>query len=385
MVSFWEGTVELTPASDNWVDTVRMEARVINNEGNFASVLADAQQNMGVDQNGFTGTIWNAWQTNWGGTTTREINRVVNRRVHRHRHGRNISQTTTQTQETVRETWQSMSSNRTGTRTAIVEQFDTESLGDRTVSRDLILFLRSRNIQFVAKRVKPLTRMYPFFDGQDVSKYCLPKLLEIEMSSGVFQVGETVVGTIGGIGVLRSAPGNSAEIVFRVAQPNHKGGPYNIPTSTFSDNPYTYKSIPSSYSASSTLLNVDIRSMADEAQGDYYGRVETNMVLTGQSSGAQARITNVRLVTDTSATLIGSFFVPDPNLSNHPRFETGKKVLQLTNDPENNADRATTQAEEQFDLLVFYKPFRKKLFLLEMQELKLKVFLNLVTDNLVDV
>ena len=147
----------------------------------------------------------------------------------------------------------------------------------------------------------------------------------------------------------QSTPGNNAEVVFRVAQPNHKGGPYNIPTSTFSDNPYTYKSIPSSYSASSTLLNVDIRSMADEAQGDFYGWVETNMVLTGQSSGAQATITEVRLVSDTSATLIGSFFVPNPNLSNHPRFETGKKVLQLTNDPDNDPDRATTQAEEQFE------------------------------------
>ena len=350
MVSFWEGTVELTPASDNWVDTVRLEARVINNEGNFASVLADAQQNMGVDQNGFAGTIWNAWQTNWGGTTTREINVNRGTSIHNHRHGRNITQRRTTTTETVRETWQSMSSNRTGTRTAVVEQFDRESLGDRTVSRDLILFLRSRNIQFVSKRVKPLTRMYPFFDGQDVSKYCVPKLLEIEMSSGVFQVGETVVGTMGGVGLgNQSTPGNSAEIVFRVAQPNHKGGPYNIPTSSFSDNPYTYKSIPSSYSASTTLLNIDIRSMADEAQGDYYGWVETNMVLTGQSSGAQARVTDVRLVTDTSATLIGSFFVPNPNLSNHPRFETGKKVLQLTNDPENNTDRATTQAEEPFE------------------------------------
>ncbi len=111
--------------------------------------------------------------------------------------------------------------------------------------------------------------MYPFFDGQDVRKYCVPKLLEIQMTSGVFQVGETVVGTMGGTGLgQQSSPGNSAEVVFRVAQPNHKGGPYNIPTSTFSDNPYTYKSIPASYSASSTLLNVDIRSMADEAQGD---------------------------------------------------------------------------------------------------------------------
>ena len=353
MISFWQGTVELNPATDNWVDTVRLEARVINQEGNFAATLADAQARLGVDQNGFAGTIWNAWQTNWTGgtsTTERRVNRGTTFRQHTHDGGMSGRNIWTTTFERERRTIQSGTSQRSGTRTAVVEQFDRESLGDKVVSRDLVLFLRSRNIQFVAKRIKPLTRLYAFFDGKDVSKYCVPKLLEIEMTSGVFQVGETVVATSEGVGLgNQSLPGNNAGAIFRLAQPNHKGGPYNIPTSTFSDNPYTYKSIPSSYSASSTLLNIDIRSMSDNAQGDFYGWVETGLVLTGQSSGAQAKITNLRLVSDTSATLIGSFFVPDPNLGSHPRFETGKKVLQLTNDPTNNEEVATTQAEETFE------------------------------------
>ena len=29
------------------------------------------------------------------------------------------------------------------------------------------------------------------FDGKDVTKYCVPKLIEIEMQSGVFEVGKT--------------------------------------------------------------------------------------------------------------------------------------------------------------------------------------------------
>ena len=104
------------------------------------------------------------------------INRTIDVQTNRHQHGPMVTLTTTRTTDTVRETFQSGTQNRTGTRTAIVEQFDRESLGDKTISRDLILFLRSRNIQFVAKRIKPLTRMYPFFDGQDVKKYCVPKL-----------------------------------------------------------------------------------------------------------------------------------------------------------------------------------------------------------------
>jgi outer membrane protein W len=72
------------------------------------------------------------------------------------------------------------------------------------------------------------------------------------------------------------------------------------------------------------------------------------MRLIGQTSGAQATITNVRLISDLSATLIGSFFIPNPNSNIHPRFETGTKVLTFTNNNLNNQNVATTIAEEAF-------------------------------------
>ena len=46
--------------------------------------------------------------------------------------------------------------------------------------------MRSRNVEFTAKQVLPLSTMYAFFDGVDVTKYCVPKLLEISMVSGTF-------------------------------------------------------------------------------------------------------------------------------------------------------------------------------------------------------
>ena len=46
--------------------------------------------------------------------------------------------------------------------------------------------------------------------------------------------------------------------------------------------------------------------------------------------------------------MIGSFFIPNPNSVNHPRFETGTKVFTLTNDEDNDPDVATTIAEEAF-------------------------------------
>ena len=71
--------------------------------------------------------------------------------------------------------------------------------------------------------MKPQTQVYPFFDGVDVSAFCVPKLLEIAMISGSFQVGETVVGRTRTIGVLPLDTRNvDASITFRVAATNHK-------------------------------------------------------------------------------------------------------------------------------------------------------------------
>ena len=39
LISFWNGTLELTPASDNWVDTARLEAKIIETEGNYAETF----------------------------------------------------------------------------------------------------------------------------------------------------------------------------------------------------------------------------------------------------------------------------------------------------------------------------------------------------------
>ena len=172
--------------------------------------------------------------------------------------------------------------------------FDNESLGDKVVSRDVIANMRSRNIEIRVTKCKPLTQLYAFFDGVNVSKYCTPKLLEISMTSGTFQVGETVIGKMPGSGIPAEGTDFSA-IRFRVAQSNHRAGPYNAPTEVFAKNPYISQvgatgletflgtpgtvqlasasggatDMPATYSSTSTILNVDTKSMADQAQGDY--------------------------------------------------------------------------------------------------------------------
>ena len=362
LISFWNGTLELTPASDNWVDTARLQAKIIDVEGDYASTFNRLADNGTIDpQTGFGPMVWDSWETNWTGvevvdaTRTRVINNGPDV-IHQGESWRPGTRTEVRTvtdqviEEQLRTTREFGTVSRSGVRTIVTEQFDQESVGDRTVSRDLIPFMRSRNVEFVAKKVKPLTRLYAFFDGVDISKYCVPKLLEITMFSGTFQVGETVSGTSGVIAGLidQFRPDAQPAIKFRVAQSNHREGPYDSPTKTYPQNPYSNIDLASTYSSTATILNVDTASLSSEVRGDFFGYTEAGMTLVGETSGAFAQVTNVRLVSDLSSTLIGSYFVPNGNNINHPRFECGTKTFTLVNDIDNNQDDATTIAEESF-------------------------------------
>jgi len=364
LISFWQGTMELTPASDTWVDTARLEAKIIQTEGNYAATMDNLVRNEGVDpQTGLGPVLWNSWETTWTGVETRDFESGTRVETTENTFGRGgwingdwgnnpaawVQQTETVTiREWSRETTRTGTAARTGTQTVVTETFDEQSVGDRVVSRDLVPFMRSRNIEFVAKKVKPLTQLFAFFDGQNVTKYCVPKLIEISMTSGTFQVGEQCHGTVTNTGLGGRTRDNVPQIRFRVAQSNHKEGPYNVPTKTFRDNPYTNQALSSSYSSTSDLLNVDTFSLSNEAQGDYHGYIEQGMVIHGHTSGARATVTGVKLISDVSSFCAGSFFIPNPNNINFPRFETGTKVFTLTNDAENDANKASTLTDETF-------------------------------------
>ena len=241
---------------------------------------------------------------------------------------------------------------RSGSQSTVTEVINNETLGDRIVSRELIHFIRPRNIEFTGKRLKPFTQMYGFFDGVDVSNFVFNKLVEIEMVSGTFRIGETVEGnSLSLLNTQQASSSTTPTISFRVAQSNHKYGPYNDPTDFYEQNPYDRENnVPVIYSETSTLLNIDTFSLQDENQPLYQGRIRPGMTLTGQSSGAIARVTNVRLITDRLGVVIGSFQVPDTVDPKNPVFETGRSTFKLTNDPTNSPIEgfATTAGEEIF-------------------------------------
>ena len=121
---------------------------------------------------------------------------------------------------------------------------------------------------------------------------------------------------------------------LRLAQSDHKTGNVLSPSETYNANPYnTSVSLGSVYSASSTVLNVDVNSQAWSTRKIlWYIPTGTGVVVLGRSSGAQAEISNVRLVADTFGDLSGSFFFRDPLASPPPplRFRTGTSSFKLT-------------------------------------------------------
>ena len=72
-----------------------------------------------------------------------------------------------------------------------------------------------------------------------------------------------------------------------------------------------------------------------------------------EASGAEATVTDVRLISDTVGQLTCCFDVPNPNLDANPRFETGTKTLRLTTSNTNSklAGTVTGSAEANFKSL----------------------------------
>jgi hypothetical protein len=343
----WIGSIKLNPESDTWVDPRKTE-RTIDVEGSYNATI----QQYSVDTNtGLSPVDWGSWETNWSGSSTSsgpvlgQLNQssvvsdtgwVATSALHASRAPDGVMRQSQVSTQAIRDTVTTFSSETTTTTTnqtrqgiqyAVSSKYDTTKIGDRVVSNEIITTMRSRNIEIISRRLKPKTKFYAFFDNVDVSSYVFPKLLEITMVSGNFNEFETVVGKLG-----------TKSIQFRLAKQNHKYGPYNQPTEVYTENPYEPSNyLSGSYSPTTTILNVDISSLGIQSISDFFGCVSVGMKLVGQTSGAVATISDLRLISDSSGTLISSFFIPDPTLPSTPSFKTGTKTFLLTTSSTNSS------------------------------------------------
>ena len=209
-------------------------------------------------------------------------------------------------------------------RVSVVEDGGLGYVNDVIFDTDLLPNMREQNIEFVGTRLKPITEHHVTFQGIDMidnRNYVIPKLLEVTPIQGSFQVGETVRGSV----VTTQTTSQATELRCRLAQPNHKGGPYNAPTVFVNTNPYEPTvGFSSSYSETSTVLNIDTSSLNQKSDGSFFGKADIGMRLVGETSGAEAEINNLRIVSDDLGAALGCLYIPGEE------FENGESTAILT-------------------------------------------------------
>ena len=204
--------------------------------------------------------------------------------------------------------------------------------GNRTVWGSYVAgyesYIRPRNIQFVATRLKPNTRFKFTFDNQVCSgadsvppgSVVFPKLLEVTDVVGSFQAGETVIAL--------DSQGNKT-CTFRICVPNHKDGPILNPTFRYNINPYNPTvGISSLYGPQSTILNVDTETLELPYATNFWGNVSTGYRVYGLTSKASAKVADNRLISDENGTVVGSLW------TGNNRFKTGTTTAKISTQKE---------------------------------------------------
>jgi len=153
------GKVTLSPDQDEWMETEVLPEMTIKIPGIF-DTLTDQAGNK-VNELGL-GTVWNEWNTNWSGVD------IAGSEVTRSTGPRGATSTSISEQQVGTAT-------RTGVRSTLVPGgLQTQSMGNRVVQVAFATFMRTRSITFTADMMKPTTRIFPFFDGIDISQYITP-------------------------------------------------------------------------------------------------------------------------------------------------------------------------------------------------------------------
>ena len=305
------GGIMLDPPSDNWTRTIYIENVRTESTGAVWAEVANKKQ-IGPTVEKATGKQKNVGDIrDPDGNSYRDRIRIV----------QNVFKQTQKFKTTYKNVLQGPS-----------QEYDyTESI---KVTSETDPFMRSRNVHFSANGLKPLTKHYHYLDNgiPDI----VPKLVEINMTSGTFSAGESVKVMKGGeqIGFMRIRRPNQK--VNELTQYVAAGLADPVPIEKYEVDPYdTSRPAPSeSYSATSRLLNIDTLRLANKEK--FYGYIVKGAKIIGENSGAVAKVSSIDLYSDNWGDLLGAFFFRDPNTTPKPPtlFSTGTKTFRVTAAPE---------------------------------------------------
>lgn len=161
----WRGELILNPPQDIVSDTVQAPDIQIDFSG-----FRSAEQALG---GGSTEVTWGDWTGGdfgeWRGLDSDPavIENLTNIRFTDSDNGQGGTQRFWEAEQQSTET-------RVGIQTIVTPQIETISVGTEVVDVSVAEFMRSRRIQVTGNRMKPNTRVYPFFDDELVSDYVIP-------------------------------------------------------------------------------------------------------------------------------------------------------------------------------------------------------------------
>ncbi len=202
-----------------------------------------------------------------------------------------------------------------------VERDDITSENTYIAQETFDPFIRSRNIEYSVDGLRPNTRFFTFFDNLG-NVDVVPKVIGIENVIGAFTVGETITALV-----------NGETYTFRLCRPDHKSGPFAEPTVTYEVNPLDRnETLPTAYSQGSTAINIDTAALCNQAQGDFFGYLPVGTVVSGNTSGAQATISNLNLFSDPYGDLTACVWIRNPFASPTPlaRVRSGEREFKVT-------------------------------------------------------
>jgi hypothetical protein len=305
------GDVQLNPPTDDWFETNRLPDIIQQVEGNYNTILNIAQKA------GALGTVWNAWQTEWTGINViGDLEYTGSAAGIAQQYGITNGNFSTNggwgayagsysvTQTTATQIGQS----RTGINTTIALKTDYETVGENTVSTAVIPFIRSRNILIQARKLKPLTKFYPYFDGVDISAFCTPATkLIYTPTSGTFDY-TTNVG------------GQASEAKRRIAGDSQ----VCLNTGDVISN--------AGNTASAVVVNVylDVNNAYCLSVVNIKGTFNTNDIISGSVSGAQGTVVSLTTAANLVTTGRGDVeFLYNIPQTDAIRFRTGKREFKL--------------------------------------------------------
>lgn len=154
----FSGLLTLIPNIDEWKDTEKAPELIVNEN----SVFDNIKNNISL----VWGSLWNEWQMTWIGTPNYNLSNSTN-------FTSNSTQFATVPDLVIKGKTRTRSRNGTQNRLSPYGS-PTFDRGQRTLSVPYTPYIRSKNVQFIAKGLEPNTRLYAFFDGIDVSAWVNP-------------------------------------------------------------------------------------------------------------------------------------------------------------------------------------------------------------------